>query len=96
VHDAGVLDKKRVREDTLDLQNDETIFTRQEIHRQVEHRLPTDAAWERTYERQIRKKETTKAAMAAVVAVADVTTACSRRGHSAHRRRGVHRSPHER
>jgi len=34
--------------------------------------------------------------MAAVVAVADVTTACWRRGRSAHRRRGVHRGPHER
>jgi len=34
--------------------------------------------------------------MAAVVAVADVTTACCRRGRSARRRRGVHRGPHER
>jgi len=78
------------------LQNDKTVFTRRKIHRQVEHRLPTGAAWERTYEREIRKKETRKAAMAAVVTVADVTTACWRRGRSAHRRRGVHRGPHER
>jgi len=66
------------------------------MHRQVEHRLPTGAAWERTYEREIRKKTMRKAAMAAVVAVADVTAACWRRGRSAHLRRGVHRGPHER
>jgi len=34
--------------------------------------------------------------MVAVVAVADATTACWRRGRSAHRRRSVHRDPHER
>jgi len=34
--------------------------------------------------------------MAAVVAVADVTTACWRRGRSAYRHGGVHRGPHER
>jgi len=56
----------------------------------------TGAAWERTYEREMRKTETRKAAMAAVVAVTDVTTACWRREPSAHRRRGVHRGPHER
>jgi len=78
------------------LQSDKTVLTRRKIHRQVEHRLPTGAACERTYEREIRKKETRKAAMAAVVAVAGVTTACWRRGRSAHRRRGVHRGPHER
>jgi len=66
------------------------------MYRQVEHRLPTSAAWEPTYEREIRKKETRKAAMGAVVAVADVNTACWRRGRSAHRHRGVHRGPHER
>ena len=56
----------------------------------------TGAVWERTHEREIRKKETRKAAIVAVVAVADVTTACWCRGSSAHRRRGVHRGPHER
>jgi len=66
------------------------------MHRQVEHRLPTGAAWERTHEREFIKRETRKAAMAAVVAVADVTTACWRMGRSAHRRRGVHRGQHER
>jgi len=74
----------------------QTVFTRRKIHRQVEHRLPTGAAWERTYEREIRKKEKWKVAMAAVVAVADVTTACWGRGRAAHRRRGVHRGTHER
>jgi len=66
------------------------------MHRQVEHRLPTGAVSERTYEREIRNKEPRKAAMAAVVAVADVTTACWRRGRSAYRHGGVHRGPHER
>ena len=87
---------RHVRENTLDLQNDKIDYTRRKMHRQVEHRLPTGAAWERTYEREIRKKETRKAAMAAVVAGANVTTACRRARRFTHRHRGVHRGPHER
>jgi len=93
---------KRVRENTLDLQNDRTIFKRRKIHRHVEHRLPGQRHLHDqrrlgcTYEREIRKKETRKAAMAAVVAVADVNPTCWRRERSAHRCRNVHRGPHER
>jgi len=54
------------------------------------------AAWERTYERDSRKEKTRKAAMAAMVAAADVTTVFWRRGRAAHRRHGVRRGPHER
>jgi len=43
------------------------------------------SAWVRTYERESSKK-----------ASADVTTACWRRGRSAHHHRGVRRGPHER
>ena len=76
--------------------HDERYIGKSSTASRVSVTCTTGAAWERTYEREIRKKETRKAAVAAVVAVADVTTACWRRGRSAHRRRGVHCGPHER